>query len=78
MGKHMIPFATVKEGERDLIDLAFSKKKADDRKEWLRQLEVRCNMLYQTEKRLNNLYSRAPSSTTLQERVLSPTSSTGS
>ncbi|GJE94175.1 DNA topoisomerase 2 [Phanerochaete sordida] len=39
MNKHMIPFATVKDGERDLIDLAFSKKKADDRKEWLRNLE---------------------------------------
>ncbi|KIP02564.1 hypothetical protein PHLGIDRAFT_37839 [Phlebiopsis gigantea 11061_1 CR5-6] len=39
MNKHMIPFGTVKDGERDLIDLAFSKKKADDRKEWLRKLE---------------------------------------
>ncbi|KAL5535074.1 TOP2 [Sanghuangporus sanghuang] len=37
MGKHMIPFATTQEGDRELIDLAFSKKKADDRKEWLRQ-----------------------------------------
>ena len=36
----MIPFGTVKEGERDLIELAFGKKKADDRKEWLRKLEV--------------------------------------
>ena len=36
----MIPFGNVKEGERDLIDLAFSKKKADDRKEWLHKLEV--------------------------------------
>ena len=44
MGKHMIPFGTVKEGERDLIELAFSKKKADDRKEWLRKLEVRYNL----------------------------------
>lgn len=40
MNKHMIPFGTVKDGERDLIDLAFSKKKADDRKDWLRKLEV--------------------------------------
>ncbi|TCD61068.1 DNA topoisomerase 2 [Steccherinum ochraceum] len=39
MNKHMIPFAAVKEEERQLIDLAFSKKKADDRKEWLRQLK---------------------------------------
>ncbi|KAI0935640.1 hypothetical protein AcV5_004006 [Taiwanofungus camphoratus] len=35
--KHMIPFATTQEGDRELIELAFSKKKADDRKEWLRQ-----------------------------------------
>ena len=41
MNKHMIPFSTVKEEERELIDLAFSKKKADDRKDWLRGLEVR-------------------------------------
>ena len=40
MNKHMIPFSTVKDGERELIDLAFSKKKADDRKDWLRKLEV--------------------------------------
>ena len=45
MNKHMIPFATVKDGERELIDLAFSKKKADDRKEWLRKLEVRSGCL---------------------------------
>ncbi|EJD04491.1 DNA topoisomerase II [Fomitiporia mediterranea MF3/22] len=37
MGKHMIPFATTQEGDRELIELAFSKKKADERKEWLRQ-----------------------------------------
>ena len=37
MAKHMIPFATTQEGDRELIDLAFSKKKADERKEWLRQ-----------------------------------------
>ena len=36
MEKHMIPFAPTQEGDRDLIELAFSKKKADDRKEWLR------------------------------------------
>ncbi|KAJ7171777.1 DNA topoisomerase II [Mycena crocata] len=39
MEKHMIPFAATQEGDRDLIDLAFSKKKADDRKEWLRQFK---------------------------------------
>lgn len=40
MEKHMIPFARTQEGDRDLIDLAFSKKKADERKEWLRQFKV--------------------------------------
>jgi C-terminal associated domain of TOPRIM len=40
MGKHMIPFAPTQEGDRELIDLAFSKKKADERKEWLRQFKV--------------------------------------
>ncbi|KZT68795.1 type II DNA topoisomerase [Daedalea quercina L-15889] len=37
MRKHMIPFSTTQEGDRELIELAFSKKKADERKEWLRQ-----------------------------------------
>lgn len=36
MDKHMLPFDTTQEGDRELIDLAFNKKKADDRKEWLR------------------------------------------
>ncbi|KAK2461741.1 hypothetical protein APHAL10511_006204 [Amanita phalloides] len=39
MSKHMIPFAPTQEGDRELIELAFSKKKADDRKEWLRQFK---------------------------------------
>lgn len=39
MKKHMIPFAPTQEGDKELIDLAFSKKKADDRKEWLRQFK---------------------------------------
>jgi DNA topoisomerase-2 len=29
MEKHMIPFAPTQEGDRELIDLAFSKKKAE-------------------------------------------------
>lgn len=37
MGTHMLPFETTQEGDRELIDLAFNKKKADDRKEWLRK-----------------------------------------
>ncbi|KIM47986.1 hypothetical protein M413DRAFT_22556 [Hebeloma cylindrosporum] len=39
MEKHMIPFAPTQDGDRELIELAFSKKKADDRKEWLRQFK---------------------------------------
>lgn len=40
MSKHMIPFAPTQEGDKELIELAFSKKKADERKEWLRQFKV--------------------------------------
>jgi len=40
MPKHMIPFTPTQEGDRELIELAFSKKKADERKEWLRQFKV--------------------------------------
>ncbi|KAI0297539.1 type II DNA topoisomerase [Multifurca ochricompacta] len=36
MAKHMIPFGSTQDGDRELIDLAFSKKKADERKDWLR------------------------------------------
>ncbi|KAJ3807666.1 DNA topoisomerase, partial [Lentinula aff. lateritia] len=38
MAKHVIPFAPMQEGDRELIELAFSKK-ADDRKEGLRQFK---------------------------------------
>jgi hypothetical protein len=41
MAQHMIPFGSTQNGDRELIDLAFSKKKADDRKEWLRHFRVR-------------------------------------
>ena len=37
----MIPFAVTQEGDKELIELAFSKKKADERKEWLRQFRVK-------------------------------------
>jgi DNA topoisomerase II len=37
--KHHKEFDTMKEDEAQLIDLAFSKKKADERKEWLRQFK---------------------------------------
>ena len=36
----MIPFAKTEEGDRELIDMAFNKKKADDRKDWLRQFKA--------------------------------------
>ncbi|KAF8203734.1 type II DNA topoisomerase [Pholiota molesta] len=39
MEKHMIPFAPTQDGDKELIELAFSKKKADERKEWLRQFK---------------------------------------
>ncbi|KAF8604983.1 DNA topoisomerase II [Ceratobasidium sp. AG-I] len=39
MEKHMIPFSKTEEGDRELIDMAFNKKKADDRKDWLRQFK---------------------------------------
>ncbi|EGO19472.1 hypothetical protein SERLADRAFT_453445 [Serpula lacrymans var. lacrymans S7.9] len=40
MAKHMIPFAATQDGDKELIELAFSKKKADERKEWLRQFKA--------------------------------------
>lgn len=57
MGKHMIPFATMEDEERALIDLAFSKKKADDRKEWLRQFKVRRLASEPTKHLLNLLFA---------------------
>jgi DNA topoisomerase-2 len=38
--KHVIPFSPVEPAHRDLIDMAFSKKRAEDRKEWLRGFKV--------------------------------------
>jgi len=40
MRKHTIAFSTTQQDDRALIELAFSKSKADDRKEWLRQFKV--------------------------------------
>ncbi len=39
LDKHHKEFATMEDEEAQLIDLAFSKKKADERKEWLRQFK---------------------------------------
>jgi DNA topoisomerase II len=45
MGTHMIPFATMKDQDRQLIDMAFSKKKTDERKDWLRKFKVRSRLV---------------------------------
>ncbi|PKI82895.1 DNA topoisomerase (ATP-hydrolyzing) [Malassezia vespertilionis] len=37
MDTHMLSFEAMRPADRELVDLAFNKKKADDRKEWLRQ-----------------------------------------
>ncbi|KAI1831092.1 hypothetical protein DTO006G1_7841 [Penicillium roqueforti] len=37
LDRHLKEFHTMQDGEAGLIELAFSKKKADERKEWLRQ-----------------------------------------
>ena len=39
LDRHLKTFHTLQGNDKELIDLAFSKKKADDRKEWLRQYE---------------------------------------
>ncbi|KZT51053.1 type II DNA topoisomerase [Calocera cornea HHB12733] len=36
METHLIPFHPTRDGERELIDMAFSKKKVEARKDWLR------------------------------------------
>jgi DNA topoisomerase II len=41
MPTHMIPFAKLRDDDRKLIDMAFSKKKVEERKEWLRNFVVR-------------------------------------
>lgn len=40
MTTHMIPFAPLKTEDRPLIDMAFSKQKVEERKEWLRKFKV--------------------------------------
>lgn len=39
MNKHLKPFSVCEIDERKFVDMAFNKKKADDRKEWLRQFQ---------------------------------------
>ena len=50
LDKHHKEFSTMKDEEEQLIDLAFSKKKADDRKEWLRQFKPGTFLDHSTEK----------------------------
>jgi len=40
LAKHRKPFAPCTAPERELIDMAFNKKKADERKEWLRNFKA--------------------------------------
>jgi DNA topoisomerase-2 len=40
LGFHLKEFKACNLEERSLVDMAFNKKKADDRKEWLRQFVV--------------------------------------
>ena len=81
MAKHMIPFGSTQNGERELIDLAFSKKKADDRKEWLRQFRVRAAVLHVAvpviRSLICNLCSPARTSTTIRTRFRTRISSIG-
>ena len=39
LNRHLKPFSECTSDERQLVDMAFNKKKADDRKEWLRQFQ---------------------------------------
>jgi len=40
LGRHKIKFKWAGEQDGDLIDMAFSKKRAEDRKEWITKFEV--------------------------------------
>lgn len=74
MGKHTIAFSTIQEGDRGLINLAFSKFKADDRKEWLRQFKV-SRPLYCHISVTYRCPSLAPISITIRMKSPSPISS---
>lgn len=50
LDKHLKEFHTMQEQEAELIDLAFSKKKADERKEWLRQFKPGTYLDHSTKK----------------------------
>lgn len=50
LDKHLKEFHTLQDNEAQLIDLAFSKKKADERKEWLRQFKPGTYLDHSTKK----------------------------
>ena len=39
LATHQLDFDLLREGDGDLVDMAFSKKRVEDRKTWLRSLE---------------------------------------
>ncbi|KAG4301845.1 hypothetical protein PCANB_002090 [Pneumocystis canis] len=47
---HLKEFHSIREGDKELIDMAFSKKKADERKEWLRLFKPGTYMDYTLDK----------------------------
>ena len=49
MNKHLKPFSVCENEERGYVDMAFNKKKADDRKEWLRQFQPGTYMDHRTQ-----------------------------
>jgi len=74
----MIPFATTQDGDRELIELAFSKKKADERKEWLRQFKVNGHQRKQITKYSSLPFSLERISTITWTKFPTQISSTGS
>ena len=75
MRKHTIAFSTTQKGDRELIELAFSKSKADDRKDWLRQFKV-LRLEHGCMPASQSSHSLELISTTTRMRSRSPTSST--
>ena len=41
LDRHLKEFHAMQDGDKKLLELAFSKKKADERKEWLRNYTVK-------------------------------------
>ena len=64
----MIPFARLKNDDRALIDMAFSKKKVEDRKEWLRNFTVRSCTMFNHDFAANLILSPERSSITTAMR----------